>query len=103
MYAIIRTGGKQYQVACGDRVRVEKLTGNVGDSVDLDDVLMVADGDEIKVGQPVVDGAKVVAKIFEQGKAKKVIIFKKKRRKGYRLRKGHRQDYTSLLIEEIKA
>ncbi|WP_163336646.1 50S ribosomal protein L21 [Desulfopila sp. IMCC35008] len=103
MYAIIRTGGKQYQVESGDRLRVEKLVGNVGDTVDLDDVLMVVDGEEVKVGQPVVEGAKVVAKISEQGKSKKVIIFKKKRRKGYRLRKGHRQDYTSLLIEEIQA
>lgn len=103
MYAIIRTGGKQYQVESGDRLRVEKLAGNVGDTVDLDDVLMVVDGEEVKVGQPVVEGAKVVAKISEQGKSKKVIIFKKKRRKGYRLRKGHRQNYTSLLIEEIQA
>ena len=103
MYAIVRTGGKQYQVACGDTVRVEKLVGNVGDTVDLDDVLMVVDGEEVKVGQPVLDEAKVVAKIAEQGKAKKVIVFKKKRRKGYRLRKGHRQSYTALQIEEIKA
>ena len=103
MYAIVRTGGKQYQVACGDRVRVEKLEGNVGDTVDLDEVLMVVDGVEAKVGQPVVEGAKVVAKIEEQGKGKKVIVFKKKRRKGYRLKKGHRQSYTALQIEEIKA
>ncbi len=103
MYAIIRTGGKQYQVASGDRLRVEKLDGNVGDSVDLNEVLMVVDGDKVQVGKPVVDGAKVVAKIAEQGKAKKVVIFKKKRRKGYRLKKGHRQDYTALQIEEIKA
>ena len=103
MYAIIRTGGKQYQVASGDRLRVEKLDGNVGDSVDLNEVLMVVDGDKVQVGKPVVDGAKVVAKIAEQGKAKKVVIFKKKRRKGYRLKKGHRQDYTALQIEDIKA
>lgn len=103
MYAIVRTGGKQYQVACGDKLRVEKLAGNVGDSVDLNDVLMVVDGEEVKVGQPLLENAKVVAKIAEQGKDKKVIIFKKKRRKGYRLKKGHRQNYTSLQIEEIKA
>ncbi len=102
MYAIIRTGGKQYQVASGDRLRVEKLAGAVGDSVDLDQVLMVVDGEEVKVGQPVVEGAKVVAKIAEQGKAKKVVVFKKKRRKGYRLKRGHRQDYTALQIEEIQ-
>lgn len=103
MYAIIRTGGKQYQVACGDQVRVEKLDGNVGDTIDLNDVLMVVDNEEVTVGQPVVENAKVTATIAEQGRAKKVIIFKKKRRKGYRLRKGHRQSYTALKIEEISA
>ncbi len=103
MYAIIRTGGKQYQVAAGDRLRVEKLNGAVGDTVELDDVLMTADGEAVKIGQPVVDGAKVTAKIMEQGKGKKVIIFKKKRRKGYSLKKGHRQLYTALEIQEISA
>ncbi len=103
MYAIIRTGGKQYQVSCGDQVRVEKLEGSVGDSVDLNEVLMVVDGEEVKVGQPVLEGARVTAKIAEQGKGKKVIVFKKKRRKGYRLKKGHRQSYTALKIEEISA
>ncbi|MCP3888277.1 MAG: 50S ribosomal protein L21 [Desulfobulbaceae bacterium] len=103
MYAIVRTGGKQYQVACGDQVRVEKLEGNVGDSIDLSDVLMVVDGEEVKVGQPVLENAKVTAKIAEQGKGKKVIVFKKKRRKGYRLKNGHRQSYTALQIEEISA
>jgi large subunit ribosomal protein L21 len=103
MYAIVRTGGKQYQVACGDQVRVEKLDGNVGDSVDLNDVLMVVDGDDVKIGQPVLENAKVTAKIAEQGRGKKVIIFKKKRRKGYRLRNGHRQSYTALKIEQISA
>lgn len=103
MYAIVRTGGKQYQVACGDQVRVEKLEGNVGDSIDLVDVLMVSDGDDVKVGQPVLENAKVTAKIAEQGRGKKVIVFKRKRRKGYRLKKGHRQSYTALKIEEISA
>lgn len=103
MYAIIRTGGKQYQVSCGDQLRVEKLEGSVGDSIDLNDVLMIVDGEEIKVGQPVLEGAKVTAKIAEQGKDKKVIVFKKKRRQGYRLKKGHRQAYTALKIEEISA
>ena len=103
MYAIVRTGGKQYQVACGDRLRVEKLEGNVGDHVDLTDVLLVADGEDVKVGQPVLEGAKVVAKIAEQGRAKKVLVFKKKRRKGYRVKRGHRQFYTALKIEEISA
>jgi large subunit ribosomal protein L21 len=101
MYAIIRTGGKQYQVAAGDRLRVEKLEGAVGDTVELADVLMVGDGDQVKIGQPVIDGAKVSAQIVEQGKAKKIIVFKKKRRKGYRLKNGHRQLYTALQIKEI--
>ncbi|MDZ7642427.1 MAG: 50S ribosomal protein L21 [Desulfurivibrio sp.] len=102
MYAIIRTGGKQYQVAPGERLRVEKLAGEVGDTVELDEVLLVADTAEIKVGRPVVEGAKVTARIVEQDKAKKVEVFKKKRRKGYRLSKGHRQPFTALEIKEIR-
>lgn len=101
MYAIIRTGGKQYQVAAGDQLRVEKLAGEVGDTVEIDDVLLVADGDDVKIGQPVVDGAKVSAQIVEQGKDKKIIVFKKKRRKGYKVKKGHRQPYTALEIKDI--
>ena len=103
MYAIIRTGGKQYQVAAGDTLRVEKLQGEVGDTVELSDVLLVADGEDVQVGKPVVEGAKVVAKIAEQGKAKKVLVFKKKKRKGYRVLRGHRQMFTALSIEEISA
>lgn len=103
MYAIIRTGGKQYQVAAGDTLRVEKLQGEVGDTVELADVLMVVNGEEIKIGQPALDGAKVTAKIVEQGKAKKVIVFKKKKRKGYRVKRGHRQHYTALTIEQVSA
>ncbi|MCI5144196.1 MAG: 50S ribosomal protein L21 [Candidatus Electrothrix sp. AR3] len=101
MYAIVRTGGKQYQVASGDTLRVEKLQGEVGDTVELADVLLIADGENVKIGSPVVDGAKVVAKIVEQGKAKKVLVFKKKKRKGYRVLRGHRQMFTALSIEEI--
>ena len=103
MYAIIRTGGKQYQVEAGDTLRVEKLLGEVGDTVELADVLLLADGETVKIGQPVVDGAKVVAKIVEQGRHKKVLVFKKKRRKGYQVMKGHRQMYTALTIETIAA
>jgi large subunit ribosomal protein L21 len=103
MYAIIRTGGKQYQVAAGDTLRVEKLRGEVGDTIELNDVLLVADGDAVKVGQPLVDGAKVIAKIAEQGKAKKILVFKKKKRKGYQVKNGHRQQFTALTIEEIAA
>jgi large subunit ribosomal protein L21 len=103
MYAIVRTGGKQYQVACGDQVRVEKLEGNIGESIDLSEVLMVVDGEDVKVGRPVLENAKVTATIAEQGRAKKVIVFKKKRRKGYRLKQGHRQSFTALRIEAISA
>lgn len=103
MYAIIRTGGKQYQVAPGERLRVEKLAGEIGDTIELTDILLVADGDQVKVGRPVVDGAKVMARIVEQDKAKKILVLKKKRRKGYRLRRGHRQPFTALEIKEIAA
>ncbi len=103
MYAIIRTGGKQYQVAAGDTVRVETLKGEVGDTVEISDVLLVADGDAVQVGRPLVDGAKVIAKIAEQGRAKKILVFKKKKRKGYQVKNGHRQQYTALTIEEIAA
>lgn len=103
MYAIIRTGGKQYQVAQGDQLRVESLEGSVGDTVEIDDVLLVADGEDVKIGQPQVEGAKVTAKIVEQGKAKKVLVYKKKRRKGYEVKRGHRQLYTALRIEGISA
>jgi large subunit ribosomal protein L21 len=103
MYAIIRTGGKQYHVAAGERLRVEKLAGNIGDSIVIDDVLMVGDGDNVKFGQPVLEGAKVNAKILEQDKAKKVLVFKKKKRKGYQVMKGHRQLFTRLEIQDIQA
>ncbi|MGI6657466.1 MAG: 50S ribosomal protein L21 [Desulfobulbus sp.] len=103
MYAIIRTGGKQYQVEAGDTFRVEKLQGEVGDTVELSDVLLLVDGEAVTVGQPNVEGAKVVARIVEQGRAAKVIVFKKKRRKGYQVKRGHRQLYTALTVEEIAA
>jgi large subunit ribosomal protein L21 len=103
MYAIIRTGGKQYQVAQGDQLRVEKLAGNVGETVELSEVLLVGAGEQLNIGQPVVEGAKVTATIVAQGKAKKVMVFKKKRRKGYQVKNGHRQQYTALRIEGISA
>lgn len=103
MYAIVRTGGKQYQVAQGEQLRVEKLTGQVGDTIELPEVLLVADGEQLKIGQPVVEGAKVTATIMAHGKAKKVLVFKKKRRKGYQKMRGHRQQYTALRIDGISA
>jgi len=103
MYAIVRTGGKQYQVACGDQLRVEKINGNVGDVIELSDVLMVVDGESAQIGRPVLENAKVVARIAEQGKAKKILVFKKKKRQGYKVKNGHRQLYTALQIQEINA
>ena len=100
-YAIIRTGGKQYQVSAGSLVRVEKLAGNVGDTVELKDVLAVIDGDNAQIGQPTVKGAVVKATIVEQDKARKVLVFKKKKRKGYRVKTGHRQMFTALKISDI--
>ena len=102
MYAIIRTGGKQYRVAEGETIRVEKLPGEVGSQVEIDDVLMVG-GDTPRVGAPTVAGAKVVAKITRQDRAKKVIVFKMRRRKNYRRKYGHRQPYTELRIESVSA
>ncbi len=103
MYAIVRTGGKQYQVSSGDQLRVEKLEGNVGDTVELDTVLLLVNGEQVTVGTPVVENAKVLATIAEQGKDKKIKVFKRKRRKGYRLMRGHRQLYTALKISEINS
>ena len=94
MYAVIKTGGKQYRVAKGDKIFVEKLEGNVGDAVSFDQVLLLG-GDAIKLGKPLVSGAKVEAKILEHGRGEKVIIFKFRRRKNYRRKTGHRQPFTT--------
>ena len=102
MYAVIATGGKQYKVTKGETLRVEKLDGEEGSTVELDNVLMVADGDKVEVGKPHVNGASVTAEIVAQDLAKKIIVFKMKRRKGYRNRRGHRQPYTELRIESVK-
>ena len=103
MYAVVRTGGKQVRVAPGDRVRVEKLDGEVGASIELDDVLLVGGDGDLKVGQPVVAGAKVSATIASHGRHPKITVFKMKRRKGYRRKHGHRQDYTELLVDKIES
>ena len=102
MYAVIRTGGKQYRVSEGDRLRVEKLAGDVGASITLSDVLMVG-GEKVVVGKPVVAGARVTATITAQDRAKKVIVFKFRRRKNYRRKNGHRQPYTELKITGVSA
>lgn len=103
MYAVLTTGGKQYRVKEGDVLFVEKLNAEVDSTVELTEVLAVAKDGEIKVGAPVVEGAKVVAKVLAQGKAKKVVVFKYKRKKDYRRKNGHRQPYTKIVIEKIEA
>uniref|UniRef100_A0A7C5AMD1 Large ribosomal subunit protein bL21 n=1 Tax=Desulfobacca acetoxidans TaxID=60893 RepID=A0A7C5AMD1_9BACT len=101
MFAIVQTGGKQYRVSPGDILRVERLPGERGDEVSLEQVLLVAQSEEVQVGQPLVPGARVLAEILRQGKAKKIMVFKKKRRKNYRRKQGHRQLYTAIQIKEI--
>ncbi|MAI08226.1 MAG: 50S ribosomal protein L21 [Magnetococcales bacterium] len=103
MYAVLKCGGKQIKVSKGDTVLVEKLAGETGEKVTLDNVLLLADGEKLTVGTPVVEGATVTASIVEQIRDKKVIIFKKKRRQGYKRKKGHRQYLTVLKVEEISA
>ncbi|TYO96612.1 LSU ribosomal protein L21P [Geothermobacter ehrlichii] len=102
MYAVIKTGGKQYKVSEGDLLKVEKLEGAVGDTIELSEVLMVG-GEEVKIGTPLLPGAKVKAQIVEQGKGKKILVFKSKRRKNYRKKYGHRQPITRLKITGIEA
>ncbi|WP_315117024.1 50S ribosomal protein L21 [uncultured Clostridium sp.] len=104
MYAIVLTGGKQYKVSEGDVIYVEKLEAEVDSAIELDNVLAVSkENGEFVVGKPVVEGAKVTAKVVNQGKGKKVVVFKYKRKKAYRKKQGHRQPYTKLQIEKINA
>ncbi len=102
MYAVIKTGGKQYKVSEGDLLKVEKIDGAVGETVEIDQVLMVG-GAEVKLGTPLVPGAKVKAQIVAQDKDKKILVFKSKRRKGYRKKFGHRQPITRLKVAAIEA
>jgi large subunit ribosomal protein L21 len=102
MYAVVRTGGKQYKVSVGDFLKVEKLVGEVGDTIELSEVLMVG-GDAVKIGTPLVPSASVTGKIVEQGKDKKILVFKSKRRKNTRKLNGHRQLRTVVKIEKINA
>jgi large subunit ribosomal protein L21 len=101
MYAVIKSGGKQYKVAPGEKLKVEQLAAEVGAEVVLDQVLMVGDGDTIRLGQPVVAGATVKATVVGHGRGDKVTIFKMRRRKHYQRHQGHRQNYTELKIESI--
>ncbi len=102
MYAVVRTGGKQVRMQPGESVRVEKLAGGVGDTIELDDVLLIGGDSDLKIGMPVVEGAKVLGTITAQGRGPKITIFKMKRRKGYRRKYGHRQDYTEILVDSIE-
>ena len=103
MYAIIKTGGKQYRVEEGRIVKVEKLPVEVGETVEFDQVLSLVDDNDAKFGEPILEGARVTGKVIEQGKDKKVIVFKYRRKKRYRKKTGHRQPYTRVLIEKIEA
>ena len=102
-YAVIRTGGKQYRVSEGDVVKIEKLAGDVGETITVDDVLFIGDNGDVKIGSPLVPNAKVMGEIVSQAKAKKVLVFKKKRRKSYSRQRGHRQNQTLLKITGIEA
>jgi large subunit ribosomal protein L21 len=102
-YAIIRTGGKQYRVAPGDFVQLEKLDGELGSELQFTDVLMTSQDGNVQVGNPTVSGASVTAQVVRQGRAKKILVFKKKRRKNYRRRQGHRQYITTVKVTGIQA
>ncbi|HIN18738.1 MAG TPA: 50S ribosomal protein L21 [Gammaproteobacteria bacterium] len=103
MYAVVETGGKQYRVAVGEQLRVEKLPGMTGEVIDLPHVLAVIQGEDVKIGNPLLEGASVKAEVMAHGRDKKIRIFKMKRRKKYRRTQGHRQAYTQLKVTEISA
>lgn len=103
MYAVITTGGKQYKVSPGDVVKVESLDAKKGDTIELKDVYMVADGDKVSVGKPILESAKVTAEVVREGRGEKLLIFKHRRRKGFRKTNGHRQNFTEIKVKEITA
>jgi large subunit ribosomal protein L21 len=102
MYAVVKTGGKQYRVQEGDVLRIEKMDGDVGSEVAFGDVLMFSDGENVQIGTPQLEAVAVTGHIVEQGKAKKILVFKFKRRKRYRRKQGHRQPYTAVKIDRIQ-
>ena len=102
MYAIIASGGKQYRVKEGDLLRLEKIDGDLGSTVSFDQVLMISDGEAVQLGRPVLEGASVHAHIVEQDRAKKILVFKFKRRKRFRKKQGHRQPFTAVQIDRIE-
>jgi len=101
MYAVVESGGKQYRVEEGETLRVEKLPGEIGQEIAFDNVLLFSDGENVKIGQPVLSDVAVSGHIVEQGKAAKIIVFKYKRRKRFRRKQGHRQQYTAIKIDKI--
>jgi large subunit ribosomal protein L21 len=101
MYAVVKTGGKQYKIQEGEIFRVEKLPGEVGAEITFDDVLMVSDGETVQVGTPLLANVTVKGTVVEQGQAKKILVFKYKRRKRYRRKQGHRQQYTAVKVDSI--
>jgi large subunit ribosomal protein L21 len=103
MYAVVKTGGKQYRVAAGEKIKVEQIPADVGAEIILDQVLMVGEGESVKIGTPVVEGAKVTAKVIAHGRHAKINIFKMRRRKHYQKHQGHRQNYTEIEIAGITA
>ncbi|TEB07308.1 50S ribosomal protein L21 [Pelotomaculum schinkii] len=103
MYAIIETGGKQYRVSEGDTLYIEKLPAQPDETVEIDRVLALVDGDSVKIGSPLVDGARVVLKVVRHGRGKKIIVFKYKAKKNYRRKQGHRQAFTQVTVEKIEA
>jgi large subunit ribosomal protein L21 len=103
LYAIIETGGKQYRVQEGETLNIEKLSAEAGEKVEVDKVLAVVNGDEIKVGSPLVQGAKVILRVLRQGRGKKIIVFKYKAKKNYRRKQGHRQPFSQVIVEKIES
>lgn len=101
MYAVFRTGGKQFRAEPGKRIRVPTMVGEPGDSITFEEVLLASDGKDVQVGLPMVKGAKVKAELVGHGRDRKIIVFKRKRRKGYRKKQGHRQGYTEIRVDEI--
>lgn len=101
MYAVIKTGGKQYRVSSGEKLKVEQLAADVGSQITIDQVLLVADGDKVSIGQPLVSGAKVQVTVVNHGRDDKVHIFKMRRRKHFKKQQGHRQNFTEIQVDKI--
>jgi large subunit ribosomal protein L21 len=102
MYAVFKTGGKQFRAEPGARLKVPSLTAEEGETVTFEEILLTGDGDDVNVGRPTVDGASVKAEVLGHGRTRKIIVFKRKRRKGYRRKQGHRQGYTEIQVNDIK-